>query len=257
MTTVWLTVLVSGERYVAICRPLHAATVCTVSRVRLAVLSIVVVSILFNVPRYFEVQIDDTGSVITKSTIGNSTAFRILYTSVMYAMALFFVPLGLLIYLNVRLVMALRRGRNEWMHLQMPQRREQTLTAIPLTIVLVFFVCGTPSLAVNVIDSVDPDLPGRYSSYVTLMVVANFLVVINSASNIIIYCLVGSQFRNKLVEAVTTLARDCSRRALCRHSSPAITPPNIRRVAGSSNTTSVNLAIISAGYDAIIPLPSA
>jgi len=187
MTTVWLTVLVSGERYVAICRPLHAAVVCTVSRVRLAVMFIVVVSILFNVPRYFEVQVDDTGSIIKKSTIGNAPAFRILYTSVMYAMALFVVPLGLLIYLNVRLVMALRRGRAEWLQLQMPQRREQTLTAIPLTIVLVFFVCGTPSLVVNVIDSVDPDLPGRYSSYVTLMVVANFLVVINSASNIIIW----------------------------------------------------------------------
>jgi len=255
MTTVWLTVLVSGERYVAICRPLHAATVCTVSRVRLAVLLIIVVSILFNVPRYFEVQVDDSGSVIRKSTIGNAPAFRILYTSVMYAMALFVVPLGLLIYLNVRLVLALRRGRSEWLHLQMPQRREQTLTAIPLTIVLVFFLCGTPSLAVNVIDSVDPDLPSRYSSYVTLMVVANFLVVINSASNIIIYCLVGSQFRHKLVETLTTLVRDCRRRALCRDASPATTPSNVHRGCGSSNTTSVNLAVISTATD-IIPLPS-
>ena len=255
MTTVWLTVLVSGERYVAICRPLHAATVCTVSRVRLAVLSIVVVSILFNVPRYFEVEVDVTGSIITKSTIGSAPAFRIVYTSVMYALALFFVPLGLLVYLNVRLVAALRRGRTEWLHLQVPQRREQTLTAIPLTIVLVFFVCGTPSLVVNVVDSVDPDLPGRYSSYVTLMVVANFLVVVNSASNIIIYCLVGSQFRNKLVETLTMLVGDCRRRALCRDSSSATTPSNLRRGAGSSNTTSVNLAVIAAGSDAIISVP--
>lgn len=244
MTTVWLTVLVSGERYVAICRPLHVATVCTVSRVRLAVMSIIAVSILFNVPRFFEVQVDDTGGIITKSTIGNAPAFRILYTSVMYALALFFVPLGLLVYLNVRLVLALRRGRAEWLHLQTPQRREQTLTAIPLTIVLVFFICGTPSLAVNVIDSVDPDLPGRYSSYVTLMVVANFLVVVNSASNIIIYCLVGSQFRNKLVETLTTLVRDCRRRTLCCSSSPATTPSDLRRATRSSNTTSLNLAVI-------------
>jgi len=254
MTTVWLTVLVSGERYVAICRPLHAAIVCTVSRVRLAVLSIVVVSVLFNVPRYFEVQVDDSGSVITKSAIGNAPAFRILYTSVMYALALFLIPLGLLIYLNVRLVVALRRGRAEWLHLQMPQRHEQTLTAIPLTIVLVFFLCGTPSLAVNVIDSVDPDLPGRYSSYVTLMVVANFLVVINSASNIIIYCLVGSQFRNKLIETLTTAVGGCRCRMPCRDGS-SVTTPTLRRGAGSC-TTSISLAVISAGCDAIIPLSS-
>jgi len=262
MTTVWLTVLVSGERYVAICRPLHAAIVCTVSRVRLAVLSIIVVSILFNVPRYFEVQVDDTGSLIEKSAVGNAPAFRILYTSAMYAMALFIVPLVLLIYLNVRLVMALRRGRSEWLQLQTPQRREQTLTVIPLTIVLVFFICGTPSLAVNVIDSVDPDLPGRYSAYVTLMVVANFLVVINSASNIIIYCLVGSQFRNKLVETLTTLARDCRRALRCQDSinSSVTAPPNLRRTgAGSSNAaTSHSLAVLasSRGCDDITPLPS-
>ena len=213
----------------------------------------------------------------------------------------------------MRLVAALRRGRAEWLHLQSTQRREQTLTAIPLTIVLVFFFCGTPSLAVNVIDSVDPDLPGRnrdlvgldvnlrgldptvldpdlscldpdfpgsnrdlvgldqnlrgldptvldpnlsgldpdlpgrYSSYVTLMVVANFLVVVNSASNIIIYCLVGSQFRNKLVE---TLAASCCRRRgalCCCGESTATVPLNLRRGVGSCTNTSISLAVISAG----------
>jgi len=249
MTTVWLTVLVSGERYVAICRPLHAATVCAVSRVRSAVLSIVVVSILFNVPRYFEVDVDATGSVITKSTVGNSPAFRILYTSISYAMVLFVVPLVLLVYLNVRVVLALRRGRADWLYLQVPQRREQTLTVIPLAIVLVFFVCGTPSLAFNVIDSVDPEIPSRYSLYMTLMVVANFLVVINSASNIIVYCLVGSQFRNKLIDTLTKLARDCR---CCQQSYLGTTPQSsLHRsaVAASFNTTSVSLAVISAGCD--------
>ena len=33
MSTVWLTVLVSMERYVAICYPLHSARICTISKV--------------------------------------------------------------------------------------------------------------------------------------------------------------------------------------------------------------------------------
>jgi len=101
MTTVWLTVLVSAERYVAICRPLHAATVCTASRVRLAVLAIAVASVLFNVPRYVEVEVAGSGSVIVKSPVGNAPAFRFVYTSAMYALALFLVPLGLLVYQHV------------------------------------------------------------------------------------------------------------------------------------------------------------
>jgi len=51
MTTVWLTVLVSAERFVAICYPLRAAYMCTVTSVRRAVSVIAVVSVLFNVPR--------------------------------------------------------------------------------------------------------------------------------------------------------------------------------------------------------------
>ena len=51
MTTVWLTVLVSCERYVAICFPLKAAYICTISKVRVSVVLIGVVSVLFNIPR--------------------------------------------------------------------------------------------------------------------------------------------------------------------------------------------------------------
>jgi hypothetical protein len=200
MSTVWLTVLVSVERYVAICRPLDVASVCTVSRVRRAVLAILVVSVLFNVPRYVEVRIDVTGTRLEKTVIGSSEYFRYTYTCFLYSMTLFIVPLVLLIFLNVRLVMALHKGRAEWVNLQVVQRREQTLTAIPLTIVLVFFVCGTPSLAVNVIDSIDPYLLATQTFYVSFMLFANFLVVVNSASNIIVYCLVGTKFRSKLME---------------------------------------------------------
>jgi len=71
MTTVWLTVLISTERYLAVCAPLasfcradrRASTAATVrsamvgqGRVFVAVLVIVSASIAFNVPRFFEFQ---------------------------------------------------------------------------------------------------------------------------------------------------------------------------------------------------------
>lgn len=202
MSTVWLTVLVSAERYIAICRPLDVASVCTVSRVRRAVIAIWIASVLFNVPRYIEVQVVDNGTRIDKSDIGQSEVFRYTYTCVLYSLSLFVAPLGLLVFLNTRLVMALHKGRSEWVNLQVVQRREQTLTVIPLTIVLVFFVCGTPSLAVNVIDSIDPYDLAKHESFESFMLFANFMVVVNSASNIIVYCLVGRKFRSKLVEII-------------------------------------------------------
>jgi len=146
-----------------------------------------------------------------KSHIGTNVVYRYLYTCVLYSLALFFFPLSLLFSLNLRLVLALKRGKRQWLLLQQNQRREQYLTIIPLTIVLVFFVCATPSLGVNVADSVWPKLfaDHHYSSYV---VVANFLVVLNSASNIVIYCLLGRKFRSKVRE-ILTCARSGGARA--------------------------------------------
>jgi len=200
MSTVWLTVLVSCERYVAICRPLDVASVCTVSRVRRAVVAILFSSIVFNVPRYIEFQVDSSGTRLEKTDVGHSWYFRYVYTCFLYSLTLFIAPLAALIFLNIRLVMALHKGRSEWIRLQYRQQREQSLTVIPLTIVVVFFLGGTPSLAVNVIDSIAPDISMTHTYFVSFMLVANFLVVVNSASNIIVYCLVGTKFRSKLID---------------------------------------------------------
>lgn len=192
MTTVWLTVLVSCERWVAICHPLQAASICTLSKVRSGVAIITITSIVFNIPRYFEFGFD-----MQKTSVGTHPVYRYLYTCALYSLLLFFVPLLLLLFLNLRLVLALRQGKREWQQLRYRQRREQNLTVIPLTIVVIFLIGGTPSLAVNVADSINPDLflNNQNSSYI---VTANFLVVLNSASNFVVYCLLGKTFRSKV-----------------------------------------------------------
>lgn len=205
MTTVWLTVLVSCERWVAICHPLQAAAICTLSKVRSAVAVITVTSIVFNIPRYFEFGVD-----MAKTSVGKDPVYRYLYTCVLYSLLLFFVPLLLLLFLNLRLVLALRQGKRQWQQLQYRQRREQHLTVIPLTIVVIFFIGGTPSLAVNVADSINPNLflNHQNSSYI---VTANFLVVLNSASNFVVYCLLGKTFRSKISEMLHCRCRNQGR----------------------------------------------
>ena len=199
MSTVWLTVLVSSERYVAICYPLQAASTCTIPKMRKAVLSIYIGSVLYNIPRYFEFYVTQEGSSIGKTEVGTNVIYRYLYNCVLYSLMLFFIPLFCLVFLNIKLVLALRKGKKQWQSLQFRQKKEQNLTLIPLTIVLVFFVCGTPSLTVNIIDSLNSDI-WAHPAFMVFMIVANFLVVLNSAANFIIYCLLGKKFRSKLLE---------------------------------------------------------
>ena len=215
MSTVWLTVLVSLERYVAICHPLKAASICTMSKVRKSVISIYAVSIIYNIPRYLEYEVVDN-TYMDKTYIGNHKVYRYLYNCVLYSLVLFFVPLISLILLNAKLVLALQRGKKQWQNLQFRQKKEQNLTVIPLTIVLFFFLCGTPSLVVNVIDSMNPSRTAE-KSFVVFMVVSNLLVVINSACNFIIYCFLGKKFRSKLMEMCR--CNRCSRHYQHVHSS--------------------------------------
>ncbi|KAI0224431.1 FMRFamide receptor [Lamellibrachia satsuma] len=198
MTTVWLTVFVSVERYIAICFPLKVASLCTMSKVRCTIIGIFCMSVLFNIPRYFEYEYAKA-DLNNKTSLGHSAVYRYLYTCTLYSLFLFLLPLSLLIFLNGKLILALRRGRRMWRTLQVRQRKEQNLTTIPLAIVVVFFICATPALGVNVIDAMHPNL-GNSPDFIMFLVIANLLVVLNSATNFIIYCLLGTKFRTRLLQ---------------------------------------------------------
>lgn len=53
--SVYLTVTVTVERYVAVCRPLRARSLCTYGRAKMYVLCVVLFSVLYNLPRFWEV----------------------------------------------------------------------------------------------------------------------------------------------------------------------------------------------------------
>ena len=199
MSTVWLTVLVSMERYIAICFPLRSASMCTFAKVRRCVIAIFIFSFLFNIPRYFEHIVTLNGIYnLEKSDISGNVVYRYLYMCVLYSLMLFLIPLVLLVLLNAKLVLALKRGKKQWQTLQVRQKKEQHLTIIPLTIVLVFFMCGTPALVVNIIEAIWQHIESE--GFMQFLVVSNLLVVLNSAANFIIYCLLGKKFRSKLCE---------------------------------------------------------
>ena len=52
--TIWLTVLVAVNRYIAICLPLRASRWCTVSKAKKQLAFVLLFAVLFNIPRFIE-----------------------------------------------------------------------------------------------------------------------------------------------------------------------------------------------------------
>jgi len=52
--TIYLTLLVTLNRYIAVCMPYDVADLCSIRHARRHVIGVVVFSVLFNIPRFFE-----------------------------------------------------------------------------------------------------------------------------------------------------------------------------------------------------------
>jgi len=225
-STIWLTVLISAERYVAICAPLSAARV-GIRKVRLAIVVIGVLSIIFNVPRFFEYQpqtavvrvggldgVDVLRVELRDTELRLNSIYRYLYNTALFGIVMYAAPLSTVAALNIRLTSAVTQARRNWSALNSTQKRELRATVLPLVIVLVFAVCCTVSLLGFVLDAVYAAAVDEFPRWLQqFSAVANVLVIFNSAINFVLMLCFGAKFRRMLRQAIHDC---CCCRSSCR-----------------------------------------
>lgn len=205
MWTVWITVLVAVNRYIAICRPFQAALWCTMTHARRHVVVLAVVIVFYNLPRFFEYRIESREDTIyaAESIIQESRIYNILYENVLYCCFVFLGPLLILVVLNVGLVKELVLSRRRLRALQLPgvavDVQEQNLTLVMIIIILLFVACQTPAFLNQLLYYAIADT--EYSCgrlYYYYYHVSNIVVSANSSVNFVIYCVFRRQFRERL-----------------------------------------------------------
>lgn len=228
--TIYLTLLVTVNRYVMVCKPYDASSLCSVPHARTHVLLVLAFSIVYNIPRFFEYSIeqvpfnDNTNSTIwaaVPSSLSLNTLYQIIYLNTMYFIVMFFVPLILLIYLNSSLIIALRQARRRRAQLisnsDSHNKSEDDITLVLIVVVIVFIVCQTPALVTQVLRNVlsedKRECNGVYFFYERI---SDLLVVGNSSLNFIIYCFCSTKFRQILISLVCKNRSAATAGAGCR-----------------------------------------
>lgn len=104
--TVYLTLTVTLERFVAVCHPLQARSLCTYGRARLYVVLIIIFSTLYNLPRFFEASRNEvfhrntTVYIVVPSELRQDGMYISLYVHWLYLLFIYFIPFSLMAVLN-------------------------------------------------------------------------------------------------------------------------------------------------------------
>ncbi|KAL0275730.1 UNVERIFIED_CONTAM: hypothetical protein PYX00_003503 [Menopon gallinae] len=200
--TVYLTLTVTLERFVAVCHPLQARSLCTYGRARLYVIFIIVFSTLYNLPRFFESKRDIefnrkhnmTVFVITASSLRQNEMYISIYVHWLYLLFIYFIPFTCLAVLNAAIYRQVRKANHERARLSRLQKKEIGLATMLICVVIVFFLCNFLALVNNIIEAFYGEL------YDKLVKTSNLLVTINSSVNFVVYVTFGEKFRRLFVK---------------------------------------------------------
>ncbi|GLV43776.1 FMRFamide Receptor [Carabus blaptoides fortunei] len=153
--SVYLTMTVTLERFVAVCHPLRARSLCTYGRARIYVLAIAVFAILYNLPRFWEMShhstyiktLNTTIYCVEATDLRMNNTYIAVYIHWLYLVFLYFLPFVSLAVLNMAIYRQIRKANVERQRLSRLQKRE-----IGLATMLLFVLS---SVSANVRSEVD------------------------------------------------------------------------------------------------------
>ncbi|CAH1799914.1 unnamed protein product [Owenia fusiformis] len=255
IASVGLTVVVTINRYIALCRPLTSMRWETHFRVRLQITAVVLFSILYNVPRFFDFYVIgyESNNKTMPLILGYDKTYNIAYRTISYILVMYTVPLLTLAILNTKLIIELKKAAKERVRIstcsRSMRRNEQVaghqhdVTLILIVVVIVFIVCQTPCFVNQFLWLFrDPPRCGEVHYYYTRT--SDMLAILNSSVNFFVYCLFGKKFRQTL--ANTFECRRKSRRLVLsfksmngsgRYNTNGFSSPNTTVTTNTENVT--------------------
>lgn|SRR6218665_1193874 len=228
MSAVWLVVLVTGERYLAVCHPLRVKRSATMTKTRVAVGIVFLGAVLFNIPTAFDletviVKCDDLLTEelqVSASQLAHNHPYQLVYKTILCFVFRTALPLSMVIYFNVRLLRAVRASANISKHGSHKMTSALStsssspgneLNRVIISVVAVFVFCETPDVVYRIMRTVKfyvPSFPLDWLQMLSVATMTNFLLTVNSSVNVIIYVATGTKFRRVMMRQLCSSSQD-------------------------------------------------
>lgn len=215
--TVYFVVLVTVHRYISVCKPHDAPRLSTISGARRQVLGVIAGAVAFNIPRFmeFDVQVEDmakhNGTNITQERpepqrvfthVGKNVYFQVMYKNIAFYLVMYIIPLFTLIILSSKLARTLqKRHKNRFRMSVRRHQKEDNTTFVLIIVVVVFIICQTPTPFQRFFYYIFGDegrACGHFFFYFERF--ADYLAVLNSCVNFMIYVIFARGFRQNLTD---------------------------------------------------------
>ncbi|XP_074597822.1 sex peptide receptor-like isoform X3 [Brevipalpus obovatus] len=246
--SIWLTLILAGQRYIYVCHPTVAPKWCTIPIVNRAIVLVSVGSIATHLTRFVDQSYSSIESHLPDGTIvyaclQNHTQWvsnnSDLYFMIYYLVRIIFIntlPCAILVILNVLLFRALKQAQstraklfNENRHKSECKRTicdTNCTTLMLIVVVSVFLATEIPNAIIGTLHVIQNSINYSFVNYYLLtsaIVITNFLISASYPLNFAIYCGMSRQFRETfkglfMSTSVATMASSTHREGSTRYS---------------------------------------
>ena len=208
----WLTVALAVFRYIVVCHHTLGPKLCNLQRAKLTILAVFLATCVFCIPNYVmytPVKLESSGGYWFKQNEFVSE-FHKVFNYWLFGVVLKVAPCVLLTVLSSLLIRAMRHADQKRRRLKSQGKRAESertsehnrTTAMLVAVVLCFVVAELPQGVLAFLSGVDTNI--FLNVYVPLGDIWDIIVLVNSAVNFILYCIMSRQFRNTFKDVFFT-----------------------------------------------------